>query len=330
MNEASKTLNPRTSKVSPNVTSLPVLVDGRWLCVWQDGRIADPSGQEVARANLSARQVKALGQTTHGTFGPHGSGLSTGVDLQRSLANKLRQRLEGNGSKLCKLTFKEWDMLPLPPIFALRASVRRTGDKGSGLSGWPTAMARDFRSGMIERTKDRSNLNDHVVLSGWPTTSLSNTRSPQPPIMMREDGTKNQQRLQDFTELANWPTAQAGTPAQNGNNEAGNTDYSRKVVELSGWPTALAADSRGRAGKAAHKISELPNAVDEHLSQNPSPARLTASGQMLIGSTAQMENGGQLNPDLSRWLMGYPVAWGYCGATAMQSFRKSRRNLSKR
>jgi hypothetical protein len=28
--------------------------------------------------------------------------------------------------------------------------------------------------------------------------------------------------------------------------------------------------------------------------------------------------------------MGFPIEWDSCGATAMQSFRNSRRNLSKR
>ena len=36
--------------------------------------------------------------------------------------------------------------------------------------------------------------------------------------------------------------------------------------------------------------------------------------------------GDPLNPEHSRWLMGYPVAWGSCGATAMQSCRRSRRS----
>jgi hypothetical protein len=37
----------------------------------------------------------------------------------------------------------------------------------------------------------------------------------------------------------------------------------------------------------------------------------------------------QLNPELSRWLIGYPKEWDLRGATAMQSFRKLRQLSSK-
>ena len=93
-------------------------------------------------------------------------------------------------------------------------------------------------------------------------------------------------------------------------------------AQLAGWPTPLAADSRGRAGAAAHKDSELPNAVCKVI--HDQPARRTANGAMLTGSIAAMESGGQLNPAHSRWLMGLPPAWDACAPTATPSSRKSR------
>ena len=92
--------------------------------------------------------------------------------------------------------------------------------------------------------------------------------------------------------LAGWPTPMAGTPAQKGYNAAGNNDSSRKTVDVC--------------------------KVDQ-------PIRYTASGQVLTGSDAGMESSGQLNPDHSRWLMGYPPAWQRCVVTAMRLCRPLRR-----
>lgn len=47
-------------------------------------------------------------------------------------------------------------------------------------------------------------------------------------------------------DYGSWPTPMAGTPAQNGNNEAGNTDSSRNTVALvTGWSTPAAHDAKG-------------------------------------------------------------------------------------
>ncbi|WP_225578870.1 hypothetical protein [Novacetimonas hansenii] len=59
------------------------------------------------------------------------------------------------------------------------------------------------------------------------------------------------------------------------------------------------------------------------------PIRITASGQVLTGSDAGTVSSGQLNPEFSLWLMGFPAAWASCGVQAMQSSRKPQRPSSK-
>lgn len=49
-------------------------------------------------------------------------------------------------------------------------------------------------------------------------------------------------RPKSETDFGSWPAPMAGTPARNGNNEAGSTDSSRRTRQLlSGWPTPTAA-----------------------------------------------------------------------------------------
>jgi hypothetical protein len=145
----------------------------------------------------------------------------------------------------------------------------------------------------------------------------------------------------------------AGTPAQKGYNEAGNTDSSRKTVELCGWATPQARDWKGgdvsdkTLEKNARPLNEqavmlagwaTPNTMD-HLPSSNLQERKTKGGCCNLkdqisalsfgppatGSPASTERRGQLNPAFSRWLMGFPPAWDDYAPTATRSSRKPRR-----
>ena len=142
---------------------------------------------------------------------------------------------------------------------------------------------------------------------------------------------------------AGGPPPMAQTGPQNGNNAAGDSDSSRKTVELAGWTSPQAHDTSGRSkGQkdihgAKHGCACLvrdaemarwstPTAQDSARGNGTTrphdtgfplpqqapwtgPARITADGRILTGSCAGMESGGQLNPRFSGWLMGYPTSW---------------------
>lgn len=285
-----------TSEDMRNVTSSPGSAGGVSPCVSPDGLTIGKSGPDRVHANLSARQAKAMGLLMSGTYGQHGTISSGSAALQRSLESRLRAKTASSGSTLYKLTWRERITPSGRAIFALRASARRISGKGSDSS--PTIC--------------------DLPQVGWLTPSANEDAAGNP-------GAKMQAMLGSQAKMAGWPTPMAGTPAQNGNNPAGSTDSSRKTVALAGWPTANATDSTGAGTQGRQGGMNLQTAA--HL---PGPCRLTTSGEMLTGCSARMDAGGQLNPEHSRWLMGYPAEWGFCGAMAMQSIRGNSRRSSKR
>jgi hypothetical protein len=145
-----------------------------------------------------------------------------------------------------------------------------------------------------------------------------------------------------------WPTPMAGTPAQKGYNEAGNTDSSRKTTALVGWATPAARDHKSEEatdefnkerwehprGKPLSAQATLagwatPNTMD-HLPSSNLAERKTKGGCVNLKDqaplTAPTEKRGALNPAFSRWLMGFPAEWDDCAPTGTPSSPKSRRH----
>lgn len=156
--------SPTTSRAIRSAISSQESEDGLSLSGSQTGATPEKSG--LAPVHVS--RFRALDNTkampTNDTSGPLFSALSASASLQWSLESRLRTRMEGNGSRLFDLTWRHWDMPAGPPIYALRASVRRM--HVNGFFGWQTPRARGDAGGRAWRRGHAKRLEDQARLFG--------------------------------------------------------------------------------------------------------------------------------------------------------------------
>ena len=207
-----------------------------------------------------------------------------------------------------------------------------------GPSGSPSFASARLQSSLVSRLRQRLGTAGSTLFKE--TWKESATPSGLPVSLLRASAHRTSDK-----DCGSWPT-----PVANDDNKSpeahlrmkprmGERDGSganrtaitslQVMAQIAGWPTPQTADGSG-GGQAKRAMGDTQHGCNlNDFAMLAGPARITASGQMLTGSSAGMESYGQLNPAHSRWLMGFPPAWDDCAPTAMRSSRKSQPNSSK-
>lgn len=157
----------------------------------------------------------------------------------------------------------------------------------SGCGGWPTPMKVDADGGPRQQDGRRGAMLREAV-SGWATPTTRDWKS---------GGANLSQSLY----------------RKDGKMRNDLLDYQAAIA---GWQSPTAGDARSRTYQYDQHDKTRPRLSNEGC----------LSGAPQIGFPAPTEKRGALNPELSRWLQGYPDTWTRSAPTETPSSRRSRQN----
>ena len=132
----------------------------------------------------------------------------------------------------------------------------------------------------------------------------------------------------EATKLAPWPTPTASSvdyQYQNG-------DHSKIALKLSGaaklapWGTPTANQFGGTPEQSIERKRKA--GMHESVTMLVHQVQMVP-GPMPSGSIAPTDDPARLNPDHTRWLMGYPAGWASYADSETPSSHRSRRRSSK-
>lgn len=154
---------------------------------------------------------------------------------------------------------------------------------------WPTPVNTEHKDNRTWQDKDQNHLLAHVIKGmATPRVFDSKEKPSLDYLTKRKDGKLRDDRLVN------------------------------QALLINNWRTPTVSDAEGGIPKAAYErqLKDFPSTLKN------SYLAVSTFGAGLSGDLGKTGKSAQLNPGLSRWLMGFPPEWDVCAVTAMQSCHK--------
>jgi site-specific DNA-cytosine methylase len=158
------------------------------------------------------------------------------------------------------------------------------------------------------------------------STNLSYHRMPSQRLHFLLAASAHHTSVNDFgLPHSGWPTTtvrdgKGGYQGGRIRNGKYSTDTLDVTAQLAAWPDEPAHQTvlvdwlqKMRTTTHMTPAATFGEALQSVLTKHPQAVRVSASGMIWSGFSAKMATGGQLNPELSRWLMGLPKLWDEVG-----------------